>query len=121
MNKNNLTEIRLTLARASASCTLLRAFLAEIADVEKRYHAQQLWRQLDMGIKKAKEEIRAWRIGYPKGKHRIEPSQLEAIRQWYAAPHPKPKVRALAKSLELSPTTVYAVLKELGWKRPTKG
>jgi DNA-binding GntR family transcriptional regulator len=121
MNKSNLTDIRLTLARASASCTMLKRFLAEIADATMRQLAERLWLQLDMRISKAKDEIRAWRIGYPKGKHRIEDKQLEAIRQWYTAPHPKPKVRALARELEVSPTTVYAVLKELGWKKPKKG
>ena len=64
--------------------------------------------------------MKKWRIGYPKGKHRIRVDQLEAIRQWIAAPHPKPKVRTLAKTVSISPTTVYALLKELGWKKRAK-
>ncbi len=117
MNKSNLAKIRQTLTAVAENSTKLKAYLAEIADASRRHQAEQVWLHLDTAIKKAREEMKAWRIGYRKGKHRIKDGQLEAIRQWYAAPRPKPKVRALAAALKVSPTTVYAVLKELGWRK----
>jgi hypothetical protein len=120
MNKNNLANIRRTLTEVAKSSTKLKQYVGEIADGPRRHLAEQVWYQLDMGITAAREQLKKWRIGYPKGKHRIKEDQLAAIRQWIAAAHPKPKVRKLATTLELSPTTVYKVLKELGWKKNGK-
>lgn len=116
MNKINLAKIRRTLADVAALSARLKPLVAEIPG-GSRHEAERIWDHLDKGIKRAREEMKAWRIGYRKGVHRIKEDQLAAIRQWYASPHPRPKVRALAESLKVSPTTVYAVLKELGWKK----
>ena len=120
MNKNNLDKIRRKLSQVHYVSMKLKEYLGEIADGSRRSQAEQIWWHLDGKIREAKNEMQKWRIGYPKGKHRIREEQLEAIRQWLAAPHPKPKVRALATTLVLSPTTVYSVLKELGWKKAAK-
>jgi hypothetical protein len=121
MKKNTLRTVRGNLSLAAICCTKLKEFICGITDTSQRQEAERTWHRLNRSIRIAREEMKAWKIGYPKGQHRIKDDQLEAIRQWYAAPHPKPKVRALAKTLGISPTTVYAVLKELGWKKAAKG
>lgn len=121
MNKKNLAIIKMHVSAAAKCSKKLLAYLDEIPDSSKRYEAQQTWAVLDNAIRRANDGLKTWKIGYPKGKHRIKEDDLAAIRQWYEAPYPKSKVRALAKTLKLSPTTVYAVLKKLGWKKAAKG
>lgn len=102
---------------AADRCIELSEYVNEIADNSRRTQAEQILLRLEDSIKDAREEMKRWKTGYPKGRHRIEDDKVEAIRQWKEAPFPKPKIRALAARLGLSPTTVYTVLKRLGWKK----
>lgn len=117
MQKSKLSKVKRSLTMAADHCVELRKYVNEIADGSRRSQAEQILRRLEDCISDAREEMKDWKTGYPKGRHRIEDDKLEAIRQWKEAPFPKPKVRALAARLGLSPTTVYTVLKRLGWKK----